>query len=119
MQSYGKKARSSRATAQLSGILPNMVSCWGNGGSISNPDGNGGENVCSIGSGYGQWPGLTGALANYSYESTYLFTNDSNWFFIVRSDGSHDNVTICCNSTMNSCENIGDASAACDQSTTW
>ena len=124
MSAYGARARASKTQAQLSGILPNMVSCWGNGNTVKNPVS--GSAICRIPSGadlpgYGNWPATTGDLSTYSYGATsgtdYNVSSRNSWFFKLSS--ATDNVKICCNSTMNSCGNVGIATAACVQGTTW
>lgn len=111
MQGYAKKARASRAMAQASSVIPSLVSCWGNGGTKQDAPGD----ICSGKSSYGQWPVLSD---NYSF-SAVTGTSSSSFYFSVISDSSHDDVKICCNSKMNSCGQVGSASAACAASTTW
>jgi len=107
--SYGKKARASRAMAQASSAMPAMVSCWGNGGDVQS-----GTNICSLGANYGTWPILPDS---YSYKNNAITKADSSspWRFSVESDGSHDNITICCNSKINSCGQPD----SCDVNSTW
>ncbi|OGI25219.1 MAG: hypothetical protein A3J76_03485 [Candidatus Moranbacteria bacterium RBG_13_45_13] len=116
-QSYGKKARSSRAASQLTSVIPSMSACFMNGGEINDPAA--GDDICTEERTYGQWPSFTGSLVNYSYTGTFDFSGPRDWYLKARSSSSYDNVTICCNSTMNSCANIGNATAACIATTTW
>jgi len=115
MKSYGAKARASKAMAQLSSAIPSMVSCWGNGNVVNSP---GSDAICAepgMGgadiAGYGKWPSLgSGDLANYSYSSSFDISTpppSSGWYFFVTSGSSHDNLGICCNNTLSSCEIIG------------
>lgn len=107
MQSYAVKGRSARAMAQASSAITSMVSCWGNGGGVRT---SGSGNICDIGAGYGTWPVMT--LIGYSYAGI-PGAKSSTWSFTV--SNATDGVTICCNSTMNSCG----IPASCSASTTW
>ena len=108
-QGYAKGARASKALAQMSSAIPGMVSCWGNGkivkapsssGAICKEAGVGGADVTS----YGYWPNTSGDLTSYSYGINSL--NDrTSWYFSLGS--SSDNKGICCNSTLKSCQIIG------------
>ena len=116
MKSFGAKARSAKALAQLSSALPGMISCWGNnyvvknpasGGAICKLPGMGGADIAS----YGNWPSLSGDFVNYSYTAQDV-SSSSGWFFYAQSDSSHDNLRICCNDAMKSCKVI-DLSDSC------
>jgi len=102
MQSYGAKARLSRAMAQASSVISSLVSCAGNGGTPSFSG-----QICSLGSGYGDWPTFP---SGYSVNSSD-WTSASSWYFSVTGESQ----TICCNSKMNSCGITG----TCDATTTW
>jgi len=104
MSSYAKKARASRALAQASSVIPSMISCWGNGGTV-----NSSGQICSLGSGYGSWPTLP---SGYSF-SGVTGTSSSSFYFSVTGESQ----TICCNSAMNSCGMVN--SGVCNESTTW
>ena len=103
---YGKKARSSRAMAQASSALPSIVSCWGNGGNVT-----AGTDICSLGSGYGQWPILPTGY-NWNGNSITKAQSANPWYFTV----TGESMTVCCNSTMNSC---GQPTSSCNASATW
>lgn len=107
MKSYAVKARSAKALGQASSTIPSMVSCWGNGGSVRS---SGSGDICDIGPGYGAWPDLS--TIGYSYNSIPS-AKSSSWFFTV----AGDSLTICCNSTMNSCGVLD--SGSCDAAKTW
>ena len=107
MQSYGKKARASRAMAQASSVIPSMVSCWGNGGDVT-----AGTNICSIGSGYGVWPTLPTGYS-YSGNSITKAQSASPWVFSVTNTESAP--TVCCNSKMSGCG----MPSSCDVNATW
>lgn len=111
MQSYGKKARASRAMAQASSVIPAIVSCWGNGGEV-----NSSGYVCKIdgsdSTGYGSWPDLPD---NYLFDVAGVSGEKrSSWVFSVTNTESAP--TICCNSKMASC---GMPSGACSADATW
>jgi prepilin-type N-terminal cleavage/methylation domain-containing protein len=105
MNTFGAKARSSRAMAQASSAMSSMASCWGNGGDVIS-----GTNICSLGSGYGAWPILP---TGYTYSGNSITRTQSlnPWVFRVTGESQ----TICCNSKMNSC---GQPSS-CDVNATW
>jgi len=109
--SYSKKARASKALAQISSALPSMYSCWGNGGIVLGPSSeSGGNNICSIGDTYGKFPSLYTSstdLSTYSYGLSNL-SSSSSWFIRVISPPEDDNIAICCSSATNSCEITGD-----------
>lgn len=107
MQGYGKDARASKALAQASSAIPEMLSCAGNGGTpiFTGP-------ICSGISGaasYGSWQVPNGYQLNAAN-----WTSSSNWYFSYNSVA--DSQTICCNSTMNSCAVV---SVSCNTSVTW
>jgi len=112
MQSFAAKGRSAKALGQLSSAIPSMVSCWGNGGNVRDPARTGGNNICSLdprtNPSYGTWPVTsTGDLANYSYNVPHSGIGVKNsWTFSLDSNSTYDDVTICCNSAMNSCKII-------------
>jgi prepilin-type N-terminal cleavage/methylation domain-containing protein len=108
MQSYGIKARSAKAIAQASSAVASMVGCWGNAGTVNNPNTHGGNDICSGMSGFGAWPDMT--QIDYSY-SGVTGTSSSDFFFTV----TGDSLIICCNSTMNSCGQV----SSCSATTTW
>ncbi|MDP1845415.1 MAG: type II secretion system protein [Candidatus Moranbacteria bacterium] len=108
-KSYGVKARSTKATAQLSSALPSMISCIGNMGvaKVSNPSG--GVNICTGVASYGNWP----SIDNYSYTSTAAnISGTTSWFVTLDSTSAKDDVRICCNSAMSSCKIISPLSGA-------
>lgn len=110
LQSFGKKARASKAMAQASSVIPSMVSCYSNGGIPRFSSGD----VCSGitgASNYGQWPVFP---SGYSIGSSHDWTSSTNWFFKIGAESGVND--ICCNSKMNSC---GQPSGACDASATW
>ncbi len=108
MKSYAVKGRSTKVLAQVSSVIPSMISCWGNGGGVR-PSGSG--NICDIGPGYGTWPDMTSI--GYGYAGIPGAKLNA-WFFTV--SNVTDGVTICCNSAMNSC---GTVTVACTNSLTW
>lgn len=110
MSSYAKKARSAKALAQLSSAVPGMVSCWGNGGTVSSPSG--GSDICNLNSSYGQWPQTAGDLGSYSYGGA--MTSRTDWY-VMLTNGT-DNQRICCNSAMNSCKILDTAASTCNAS---
>ncbi|TSA45765.1 type II secretion system protein [bacterium] len=114
MKSYGAKGRSTKALAQLSSAIPPMISCWGNGGTITVPPNNSSRDICSLAASYGQWPATSGDLSSYSYGSSV--SSKSSWYISFTSGSSDDNKRICCNSTMNSCKVLDTAATACDAS---
>jgi len=107
MKTYGAKARSSKALAQLSSAMPSMVSCWGNGNDVGAPASGGA--ICQDSAAtpndiasYGTWPiAGSGDLTNYSYTST--LTSKSSWL-IKLSDSANDKKRVCCNSAMMNCK---------------
>ena len=112
MSSYGKRARSTKALAQISSVIPAMMSCWGNGGKVNSPVTTAGDSklegdeaICNLSDSYGFWPRSGGDLKNYLYR-THLFKDDqnANKFHIVFFDYDYDESYICCNSAMNSCK---------------
>lgn len=108
-KSYGAKARSTKAMAQLSSALPSMISCIGNMGvaKISNPSS--GVNICTGVASYGSWP----SVDNYSYTSTAAnISGTTSWFVRLDSTAAKDDVRICCNSAMSSCKIISPLSGA-------
>jgi prepilin-type N-terminal cleavage/methylation domain-containing protein len=113
MKSYGAKARASKALAQLSSVIPSMISCWGNGNGVvtfvNQPDVNGGEPVCTLSDSYGMWPSMTGDLGSYKYASGWTGSND--WAFYAKSDD--DGRLICCNSAMKGCKMQYDGEYGC------
>jgi prepilin-type N-terminal cleavage/methylation domain-containing protein len=132
MNSFGAKARSSKALAQLSSAIPSMVSCWGNSNDVKNPTSGGGGAICkqkaSDGgadiTSYGYWPSWTGDLDDYGFNLSpgdTVLTSPSSWKISVHGD----QFELCCNAKMNSCGNIGadlsgtHAGAACSLASTW
>lgn len=113
LKSFGGKARSSKAQAQLSSAIPSMVSCWGNGYSVRGPSSN---KICRDASvmppvdkdSYGTWPSLSGDLSTYSYGISDVSTPPpaSGWYFSASSGATDDNIGICCNKTMGGCKII-------------
>ncbi len=108
MREYAKRARSSKALAQLSSVIPAMYSCWGNGKEVKNPSsggyickepGSGGANIA----GYGNWPtaGTGTDLSSYSYSQSIDNTNKT---FFVRLTSNDDDSRVCCNSAMKNCK---------------
>ncbi|MDD3487470.1 MAG: type II secretion system protein [Candidatus Moranbacteria bacterium] len=127
MKSYGAKARASKAQAQLASAIPAMISCWGNRGKVYQPDSDGGSDICSLGSSYGQWPSYVGDLSSYDYTSPKeTVTTDpdycalgcidrDNWYVYVNSSSSNDDRRICCNKKANGCAStIKSAGTTCD-----
>ena len=119
MNSYGAKARSSKALAQLSSAIPSMVSCWGNAKDVNAPS-NGG-NICGADSNYGQWPSVGAGtdLSTYGYASSADDTGiipKSGWWVALSSGASDDNIKICCNKAMNNCK-VDDEGSDCDGDT--
>ena len=111
MSSYAKKARASKAMAQLSSALPSMISCIGNMGigGVGTPS-DGGD-ICTGVASYGKWP----SADNYTYDP--LITSITSWYIRLNSTASYDDVRICCNSAMNSCKIISPmAGAVCNAS---
>jgi prepilin-type N-terminal cleavage/methylation domain-containing protein len=109
MDSFGGKARTSRALAQASSVVPSMISCAGNGGTVSFSVGD----ICTGitgASNYGIWP--TWPSSSYAVSASN-WTSSSNWYFSVSVDTGQD--PICCNSAMNGCGQ----SASCDKDATW
>ena len=114
MSSYRSKARSSKALASLSSAIPSIISCWGNGGTVTVPPNNSSRDICSLAASYSQWPATSGDLSSYSYGSSV--GSKSSWYISLTSGSSNDNKRICCNSTMNSCKSLDTAATACDAS---
>ena len=116
LKGYGAKSRASKAHAQLSSVIPSMVSCWGNGGNVNRPNAGGGNNICSIAASYGQWPKKAGNLSTYSYTSRSNFVKDAWW---VRLNSVSDKQRICCNSAMDNCKIISysGAGSGCNATT--
>lgn len=113
MQGYAKDARASKALAQLSGAIPSLMSCWGNGLTPNVPSSGG--NICGSDNKYGIWPiAGSGELSSYSYAST--LTDKGDWVVELSSGSTQDNKKICCNSKMNSC---GIISGTCSADATW
>jgi hypothetical protein len=86
-----------------------MISCWGNGGVL------GDVQICDGKPGYGNFPDLTAIGYTYDNSDGGLPSVKSNTWHIKVVNNA-DGVTICCNSTMNSC---GIPSGACSDSITW
>jgi type IV pilus assembly protein PilA len=114
MQGYAKDARASKASAQLSGVVPAIYSCYGNGGSINWPTQNstGGGSICSIDPSYGTWPkvGPGTDLSTYFYGNwTNLSLNISSDSWSIEYGSSYvtgDGKAICCNSAMKGCRTL-------------
>lgn len=107
MMGYGKDARDSKAMALISGVIPSMVSCWGNGGTPLGPGLKGGSAmpICNLNNSFGSWPAMAGDLSNYEYRAG--FNSSSDWaFFVSVTPGTCP--CICCNGTIKSCK-IADA----------
>ncbi|MFA5872122.1 MAG: prepilin-type N-terminal cleavage/methylation domain-containing protein [Parcubacteria group bacterium] len=135
MKGYGVKARSAKAQAQMSSVVPSMISCWGNGGKVRKPTANGGgNNICwgiTGASNYGQWPTFTGDLDSYDFSSSTAAVSDTDdfcslvvhcmdrdsWYFFSTSGSSDDDRKICCTKKGGGCAStIKDASETCDGS---
>jgi prepilin-type N-terminal cleavage/methylation domain-containing protein len=119
MKSYGARSRSTKALAQLSSAIPSMISCWGNGGNVNQPNAVGGNDICRGLSSYGQWPTASGDYRYNSDGSTSCGMGNcidkSQWWVYVESDG--DNTKACCNMTVNGCAStIKTASTNCNKS---
>jgi prepilin-type N-terminal cleavage/methylation domain-containing protein len=132
-KSYGIKARSVKAQAQMAAVVPNMISCWGNGGKVIKPNSAGGNGICVFGtnvvadSNYGTWPSFTGDMDSYDFTSSSAtvaadictlpltcMKRDA-WFFYVDSTSSNDNRRICCSKVGGGCASTIKASGtACD-----
>jgi len=103
MQTFGKKARASKALAQLSSAIPSMYSCWGNGGNMNPPAS--GVDICDINTGYGKWP-IVGSGYNYSSGSSAkgVPAHKDDWYVGLKI--TQDEQMICCNSKMNNCDSF-------------
>ena len=103
MNGFAVKGRSAKALAQVSSVIPSVVSCWGNGGEVNTPSGtlNGNMSICKDkGASYGYWPQSIGDLSNYWYGGPALVPD--NWVFGFVSN--NDKKGVCCNSKMKSCQ---------------
>jgi prepilin-type N-terminal cleavage/methylation domain-containing protein len=113
MNSFADKARTTRALAQASSVVPSMISCAGNGGTVSFAVGN----ICTVitgASNYGAWPTWpSSAYTVADNDPVPYYASSSDWVFRVTVDTGQ--TPICCNSAMNGC---GQASS-CDAATTW
>lgn len=107
MSNYGEKARASRAMAQASSVIPQMVSCAGNYG---NDKVQFSGDICSSSSSYGSWPSWPSS--DYGVAASN-WTSSSDWYFEISVESGND---ICCNSKMNSC---GMPSVACSATAIW
>lgn len=108
IQGARTKARSAKALAQLSSVIPSIISCWGNEGSV-----NASGDICTRGASYGAWPDMT--TVGYTLSNADVTgAKKSTWYFSATN--SADGITICCNSRMNSC---GKPSGSCDASVVW
>lgn len=112
MQGYGKDARASKALAQASSTIPSIVSCYGNGNSVSWPSNHstGGGPICSSSPSYGSWPKVSSGtdLSGYEYNSWADLsqnTSSNNWALDLGSNYYNgDGKVICCNSAMKGCK---------------
>jgi prepilin-type N-terminal cleavage/methylation domain-containing protein len=104
MSGSGEKARTARALAQASSLIPAMESCWGNGGNVSSSG-----QLCSLGAGYGSVPSLPEGYAYNGIPST----QNTTWYFKVTGTGG--TTPICCNSRMSSCGQP----ATCNATVNW
>jgi prepilin-type N-terminal cleavage/methylation domain-containing protein len=119
MSGVSARARASKALAQLSSAIPNMVSCWGNGGKVNQPASAGGNQICDLSSGYGNWPSASGDY-QYSGDGSIACGMGGNcidktqWWVNVKSAG--DNKMVCCNLAVNGCAStIKTASDTCNK----
>jgi prepilin-type N-terminal cleavage/methylation domain-containing protein len=132
---FGVKARSAKAQAQMASVVPNMISCWGNGGKVVKPDSAGGNGLCVFGTSttpdtnYGTWPSFTGDLDSYDFsapnatlaadmcQDPLLCMKRDAWYFYVTSSSSNDDRKICCTKVGGGCAStIKAASATCNGS---
>lgn len=112
--SYMKRARASKALAELSSRIPSMYACWGNGGTVvsyectgcgtNNPDG---KAICQFNSvdapSYGTWPvSQIGDFSSYVYGNFAAAT--SKVFRVSLYSPTQDATMVCCNSTMKGCK---------------
>jgi prepilin-type N-terminal cleavage/methylation domain-containing protein len=108
MQSYGVKARASRAMAQASSVIPSLVSCAGN---VGNSAVQFSGYICgSSYQGYGSWP--TWPNSSYGVVAPEYWNSSSDWVFKVSVESGD---AICCNSAMNSCGQP----TTCSATATW
>ena len=127
LTSFGEKARSTKALTQTSSVIPSVLSCLGNNGTINNPGSAGGEDICNIGGsaapGYGIWPPLSTDLSTYQYDAaSFSFASSSTWSLGVGSSDDDDDVAICCSSAMSGCGNLAGGYSqlsSCNASKTW
>jgi prepilin-type N-terminal cleavage/methylation domain-containing protein len=113
LKSFGAKGRSAKALAQISSVIPSMVSCWRNGGNVNSPSVGGsidGETltnsteICEGRLSYGYWPQTTGNLDKYKYRTDMFEDGQSASKFHVVLFNYDDDSIICCNSVMGYCK---------------
>lgn len=116
MSSYAKKARSAKALAQLSSMIPSMYSCWGNAtiADAVNTPLSGGD-ICKISSSYGKWPQIAGDLSSYKYDGSSIDNTNKKFAILFTSGSSDDDKEICCNSAMNSCKILDAVGETCSE----
>jgi prepilin-type N-terminal cleavage/methylation domain-containing protein len=108
VSSHKKRAEEAKMQAQLAGAISDVVLCRSDEGNVNEPNGTaGGENICSLGGAYGQWPAtaVTTGFGNYVSDATF---EDGAWF-VYTDDGT---ARICCNSGSNQCHHLN-AGTAC------
>jgi prepilin-type N-terminal cleavage/methylation domain-containing protein len=66
LSSYRNSGNSTRANGELNSAVASAANCWAFGGKVKQPAS--GENICSLGSTYGQWPMVSNY--NFSYEAS-------------------------------------------------
>lgn len=103
-----ENAQATKMLTELSSSIQPMIMCVADGGDLIAP--NGGGDICSEGSGYGQWPD-TGENGFNDY--AYHYSSDYSDWHIYTDTGD---VRICCNSAMKSCRKI-DSGDICNDDT--
>lgn len=109
LSSFRSKARAAKSLAQLSSAIPSMISCWGSGNVVNNPQDDGGA-ICKapgmLGAdidSYGFYPDLSGGdLESFSYGQIDM--TKGSWHFGAQS--ATDKKAICCNMTLNACQEV-------------
>ena len=109
MRGYAKDARASKAQAQMSSVIPSMIGCWGNGGTLLLDKDV--APICSLSDSYGNWP----IISNIGYRYAADSIDPNSWYISL--DNSSDDKAICCNKAMNNCKILDTAGSQCNATT--
>ncbi len=103
-----ERALTDKVLTEISGVIPNIYLCLSDDGTVSAPDGNGGNNICNLSSGYGVWPAMP---SDFAYQSVSGNLNGDSWSLGVSYTGSGGGENICCTSKAERCGKIASGTA--------